>query len=203
MTPLSIAAVILAAGRSLRMGQFKPLLKVEGQTLIQRAISVFQQNQLEAIIVVTGHRAAELEAELTQTYVRIARNAAYTQGMFSSVVTGIRHLPARCDAFFVLPVDIAFVKSSTVDRLIEAYIDQPGRICYPCVEDRRGHPPLIPASLVEAICEYDGEGGLRRVLKSHEDLALEVTVTDRFILFDLDEPNDLLNLSPRFRSPHR
>ncbi len=194
MTSPSIAAVILAAGRSSRMGQFKPLLKVDGQTLIHRAISAFRQNRVESIIAVTGYRAAELEAVLSQTDVRIARNSAYTQGMFSSVKAGIRHLPAHCDAFFILPVDVAFVQSSTIGRLIEAHIDHPDRICHPCFEGRRGHPPLIPAGLAEAICEHDGEGGLRRVLKSREDIAFEVNVTDRFILFDIDAPNDLLSL---------
>jgi CTP:molybdopterin cytidylyltransferase MocA len=155
MNALPIAAVILAAGRSSRLGQFKPLLSVGGQTLIQRAISLFRQNRIEDIIVVTGHRAAELEAALAQETVRIARNDAYARGMFSSVVTGLRQLPAQCVAFFVLPVDLAFVQAATIGRLIKAFQEQPGRICHPCAGNRRGHPPLIPARLAKAIAAYD------------------------------------------------
>lgn len=194
MIPLPIAAVILAAGRSSRMGLFKPLLAIDGQTLIHRAISIFLKNRVEAITVVTGHQANELEAALAQSDVRIARNTAYDQGMFSSVVAGIKSVPAHCEAFFILPVDVTFIQSSTIGRLIEAYKDHPGHICHPCFEGRRGHPPLIPAGLADTICEHDGDGGLRRALERLEDLSVEVNVTDRFILFDINEPKDLLNV---------
>ncbi len=195
MTPLPLAAIIPAAGSSSRMGQFKPLLQVDGQSLIQRAISVFRQNRIDDIIVVVGHRAADLEAALVQEEVRIARNEAYMRGMFSSVKIGMRQLPDHCEAFFVLPVDIAFVRSATIGRLIEAFRNHPGRICYPCVANRRGHPPLIPACLAEAIAGHDGKGGLRRALKCCADLAVDVPVEDRYILLDLDSPEDLLKLS--------
>ena len=195
MTSLPLAAIIPAAGSSSRMGQFKPLLQVDGQSLIQRAISVFRQNRIDDIIVVVGHRAADLEAALARDEVRIARNEAYMRGMFSSVKIGMRQLPDHCEAFFVLPVDIAFVRSATIGPLIEAFRDQPGRICHPCVSNRRGPPPLIPACLAEAIAGHDGKGGLRRALKRWTDLAVDVPVTDRHILLDLDAPADLLKLS--------
>jgi len=176
------------------MGHFKPLLQVDGQSLIQRAISVFRQNRIDDIIVVVGHRAADLEAALVTEEVRIARNEAYMRGMFSSVKIGMRQLPDHSEAFFVLPVDIAFVRSATIGRLIEAYRNHPGRIYHPCVENRRGHPPLIPAHLAEAIAGHDGKGGLRRALKRWADLAVDVPVADRHILLDLDMPEDLLKL---------
>jgi CTP:molybdopterin cytidylyltransferase MocA len=194
MKDLSISAIILAAGRSARMGQFKPLLQVGGQTLIQHAIAVFHQNMIEDIIVVTGHRAADLEAALAHQDVRHVRNTSYSLGMFSSVVTGVRKIPARCQAFFILPVDMAFVQSTTISRLIEAFQVNPGRICYPCAANRRGHPPLIPVCMAEAIVRHNGKGGLRQVLKHWEYRALDVAVRDRFILLDLDTPEDLLRL---------
>jgi len=194
MTPLPVAAIIPAAGSSSRMGHFKPLLQVDGQTLVQRAISVFRQNRIDDIIVVVGHRAADLEAALVKEEVRIARNEAYMRGMFSSVKIGMRQLPDHSEAFFVLPVDIAFVRSATIGRLIEAFRNHPGHIFYPCVANRRGHPPLIPAHLAEAIAGHDGKGGLRRALKSWAELAVDVPVADRHILLDLDMPEDLLKL---------
>ena len=92
-------------------------------------------------------------------------------------------------------MDIAFVQSATIGRLIEAFWNQPGHICYPCVANRRGHPPLIPAYLAKAIAGHDGTGGLRRALKRWADLAVDVHVADRHILLDLDTPEDLLKLS--------
>ena len=194
MTPLPLAAIIPAAGSSSRMGHFKPLLQVDGQSLTQRAIAVFRQNRIDDIIVVTGHRADDLKAALARDEVRTAHNDDYGRGMFSSVVVGIRQLPVHCEAFFVLPVDIAFVRSTTIDRLIEAFRNHPGRIYHPCVANRRGHPPLIPAHLAEAIAGHDGKGGLRRALKRWTDMAVDVPVADRHILLDLDMPEDLLKL---------
>ena len=189
-----IAAIILAAGSSTRMGQFKPLLQVNGQTLIHRAIAVFRKNRIEDIIVVTGHRAAAVESAMDRDEVCIARNESYARGMFSSVKVGMRHIPARCEAFFVLPADMAFVLPDTIGRLIRAYRDHPGRICYPRVENRRGHPPLIPACMARAIADHDGKGGLRRILKRRADLPRDVPVADHYILIDLDTPEDLLTL---------
>ena len=200
MNALHLAAIIPAAGRSSRMGQFKPLLRVDGQTLIQRAVSVFLQNRIEDIIVVTGHRAAELEAALARYPVRIARNESYARGMFSSVREGIRILPAQCEGFFVLPVDHAFVTPATVGRLIEVFRDHPDRICHPCIDSRRGHPPLVPARLATVIAEHDGTGGLRRVLKRWAHLALDVPVADPNIALDLDTPEDLPKLNQVNRS---
>ena len=200
MNTPTVAAIILAAGSSQRMGRFKPLLQVNGQTLIQRAIAVFRKNRIEDIIVVTGHRAADLEAALDRGEVRIARNESYARGMFSSVKAGMRHVPARCEAFFILPTDMAFVQPDTIGRLIRAYRDHPGRICYPCLENRRGHPPLIPVCLAREIADHEGKGGLRRVLKRRADLALDVTVADRYILLDLDTPEDLVGLTRTMRS---
>jgi CTP:molybdopterin cytidylyltransferase MocA len=176
------------------MGHFKPLLQVGGQSLIQRAISVFRQNRIDDIIVVVGHRAADLEAVLVKEEVRIARNEAYMRGMFSSVKIGMRQLLDHSEAFFVLPVDIAFVRSATIGRLIEAFRNHPGRIYHPCVANRRGHPPLIPAHLAEAIAGHDGKGGLRRALKRWADLAVDLSVADRHILLDLVMPENLLKL---------
>jgi CTP:molybdopterin cytidylyltransferase MocA len=201
MNTLPFAAVILAAGRSSRLGRFKPLLQVEGRTLIQRAIALFRRNRIEDIIVVTGHRADDLEATLALEAVCIARNDNYYQGMFSSVRTGVRRIPPRCEAFFILPVDFALIQPTTVGQLTRAFQDHPGRICHPCVDNRRGHPPLIPAGLAEEILDHDGTGGLRRVLQRRSDLALDVAVTDRFILHDIDTPEDLAQLRRMGRPP--
>jgi CTP:molybdopterin cytidylyltransferase MocA len=118
--------------------------------------------------------------------VRNAHNEAYDRGMFSSVMVGIRQLPVQCEALFVLPVDIAFVQSATIGRLIEAFRNYPGRICHPCVANRRGHPPPDSGLL--------GKSN-RRALKRWAELAVDVPVTDRHIILALDAPEDLLKLS--------
>jgi CTP:molybdopterin cytidylyltransferase MocA len=189
-----MAAVILAAGRSSRLGRFKPLVHFDGRTLIERAVSVFWQNRIADIIVVTGHRSDELRAVLKDEPVRIAQNEHYDRGMFSSVQVGVRHLPPGCEAFFVLPVDHALVQPVTIGRLIDAFRRHPGCICHPCTGGVRGHPPLVPTGLLQEIIENDGEGGLRKVLQHQDDLSLDVNVEDRNTLLDIDTPEDLARL---------
>ena len=194
MKQLALAAVVLAAGRSRRLGQFKPLLQIEGRSLLERAVAVFRQNRVADIVVVTGHRSAEVRSMLKSETVRIARNERYDRGMFSSVQVGVRHLTPGFEAFFILPVDHALIQPATVGRLIDAYQDQPGRICHPCAGGRRGHPPLIPARLAQEIADYGGKGGLRRLLQRHDHLALDVHVADRGTIIDIDTPADLTRL---------
>ena len=203
MSPLLFAAVILAAGRSSRMGQFKPLMKINGQTLIHHAISVFQHNLITDIIVVAGHRAVELAASIANEDVLIAHNESYTDGMFSSVMTGIAHLPKYCSAFFILPADIAFVQPATISQLITVFHENPDCICYPNFKKRRGHPPLIPAFLADSIAIHKGDAGLRQILKRWQNSALDVHVMDQHILFDIDSPDDLVNLEALLRKSFR
>lgn len=192
MTAHPFAAIVLAAGRSTRMGQFKPLLRIAGSPLVALAIDLFRQNQVRDIIVVTGHRAHALIPVLAKESVQIAHNTRYEKGMFSSVVRGIQALPNHCEAFFVLPVDLALVQPASVGRLMEAYGQKPGHIYHPTVEGRRGHPPLIPARYAGRIANHTGQGGLRQALKPWTDQTAVVAVADRHILFDLDTPEDLL-----------
>jgi CTP:molybdopterin cytidylyltransferase MocA len=138
---------------------------------------------------------------LKDAAVRIAYNEHYDRGMFSSVQVGVRHLRPGCEAFFVLPVDHALVQPATIGRLIDAFRRQPERICHPCVNGVRGHPPLIPACLVQEILGYSGKGGLRKVLQRRGDLVLDVDVADRSALVDIDTPEDLARLKKAGRPP--
>jgi CTP:molybdopterin cytidylyltransferase MocA len=119
--------------------------------------------------------------------------------MFSSVQAGIRQLSEEYPAFFLLPVDIPMVNVSTVKQLINAWTSHPENIIYPIYEGKRGHPPLIPASLIPSILAWKREGGSKTFLNSHAAIAHDVDVTDSFILFDIDTPEDYQELQKRYR----
>jgi CTP:molybdopterin cytidylyltransferase MocA len=115
-----IAALILSGGFSSRMPDFKPLLPVGETSALRRAIELFQKCGLSEILVVTGHRAADLGCELSQTRARAVFNPRYAEGMFSSVTAGVGALDADCKAFFILPVDVPLVRPSTIQALLAA-----------------------------------------------------------------------------------
>lgn len=185
-----VAAVILSAGLSSRMGRFKPLLPLGGKTVLERCIDCFHGAGVEEVVVVTGKRGGEVAEVAGQAGATAVHNPQYRQGMFSSVLAGVRALPQSTNGFFVLPVDMPLVRPETVARLLKAFQEDPLRIVYPVFDSQRGHPPLVHIALAGEILEHDGEGGLRTVLGRHESEAMELPVADCGVIHDLDHPDD-------------
>ena len=190
MSSPHIAAIILAAGSSARMGAFKPLLPLGERSILEHVIETVRSSRIEEILVVIGHRAQELGPVVEKAGASAVFNRDFEQGMFSSVCAGVRRLGRPVDGFFLLPVDIPLVRPATFRRMAAAWGQRPGRICSPAFAGKRGHPPLVPAALIPAILKSPGVGGLQKVLENFEDRALDVAVADENILFDLDLPED-------------
>ena len=193
----NVAAVVLAAGFSSRMGEFKPLLDLAGVTALERAVTTFRDAGVRDVRVVTGHRANELETLLKHLEVRAIFNPHYRNGMFASVATGVATLEEELDAFFVLPVDLPLVRPVTVRRLLVAYREKSGGIIYPAFQGERGHPPLIARRMAPEITGWSGPGGLRGALARWEEVASDVEVADEQILRDMDTPDDYRLLRER------
>ena len=191
------AAVILAAGYSSRMKEFKPLLSIGDQTIADRVISLFQKHDVD-VILVTGWRSDELVDGITSDTITIAENPDYKKGMLSSIQAGVDHLQSHHRSFFVMPVDIPLVRESTIRRLLDHTEENPGRIIYPVFDSRRGHPPLITSSLVPDVLNWSGEGGLDTILASHNHLDLDVPVPDENILLDADSRDDYVLMLNRY-----
>ena len=184
------AAIIPCAGYSSRMGRFKPLLRLGNLPNISRVIETVKTANPVAVHVVVGHRAHELENVIADSEAKIIINPDYDLGMYSSIMAGVKDLASICDAFLLLPADIPLVRPATIERLTQAADQHPGKILYPVISGKRGHPPVIPADLIPAILKFNGEGGLRAFLCIYENRALDVPTADENILFDMDTPGD-------------
>jgi CTP:molybdopterin cytidylyltransferase MocA len=193
-----VAAVILSAGYSSRMGRLKPLLPLGESTVMERVVALFAAAGLTEIVVVLGHAREEIQAVLPP-WVRVAHNPEFASGMFSSVRAGAAALSPETRAFFMLPVDIPLVDLATLQSLLDAHRENPHGIIYPCYQGRRGHPPLIPAPVISQILDHPPEGNLRQVLSAHALDAVNLEVADRNILFDIDNPEDYQELLQRWR----
>ena len=193
----NITAVVLAAGLSERMGRFKPLLPLGTSRTIERVVHFFAAAGVSDNLIVTGHRAADVRQAVASLDARCVENPDYHQGMFASVLAGIRALPERCRAFFIHPTDIPLVRPRTVIRLMAAFSDTSAKILYPTFNGRRGHPTLIHTCLVPSILQWPGAGGLKACLERHEAGSLELPVVDEAILLDLDTPGDYERLQSR------
>ncbi len=186
----TIAALVLAAGYSSRMGNFKPLLTLGERTVIETAMDTFLGAGIENVTVVLGHRAEQLAAIIGDSGIRTVFNENYSQGMYSSVKAGVTSLGPEVEAFFLLPVDNPLIKRRTIKELVRAYRETGAGIVYPCFEGERGHPPLISARFSEAILTWSRRGGLRVLLEEREPEAVDVEVADQGILMDMDTPED-------------
>ena len=184
------SAVVLAAGESTRMGAFKPLMTMGGMTLAEHAVALFKHAGIDDVLTVVGHRAGDLIPTVEQTGSRWVASKRFSEGMYASVAAGVEQLDPRCEAFFVLPVDMPLVRRRTVERLSEHFRPASDPVLYPFFLNRRGHPPLISMRLKDPILAYSGQGGLRTLLKQYESAARNLEVADANIHLDVDSPVD-------------
>jgi molybdenum cofactor cytidylyltransferase len=199
-----LAALILAAGYSSRMGRFKALLPMGGTSTIERIVTTFRQAGISRVGTIIGHEATQLEPLLHRLDVAAIHNPNYSSGMYSSVQAGLAALPANVEACFLLPVDIPLVRPASIATLAARYAKERPAVVYPLFSGQRGHPPLIARSLFGEILAGDGEGGLRALLQRHQSSAAEVEVIDEGILLDMDTPEDyglLANLAQHRHLP--
>lgn len=169
---MKTAAIVLAAGFSSRMGTDKALLELGGRTTLERIVNSHQEAGVDQIILVTGQNHAAL-AQLSLK-VKLVRNPAPENGMFSSIQAGVAALDPAVAAFFVHPVDTPLINPATLTGLICALqqnllVDA----VIPVFQGRRGHPPLLSGRLASSIDEYSGDSGLRGLLSVYRLLDVE------------------------------
>jgi molybdenum cofactor cytidylyltransferase len=185
-----MAAVILAAGRSSRMGESKPLLSLGSASVIERLVGAVAQAKVDDIVVVTGHQPGRLAAVLDGLPVRRVHNAGYDAGMFSSIRTGVAALRDDVPGFFIVPADYPLVRPEVLHRLSHALGREGGGILHPTCCGRRGHPPLLSGLYRDALLRADDGDDLRRLLQRHAADETEIEVEDLTILMDMDTPED-------------
>ena len=184
---MTTAALIVAAGMSSRMGDFKPLLNIGSISIAQRVVATFQQAGVEKIVMITGYNATALEKHLAGNGVVFLRNENYrSTQMFDSVCIGLRYLRDKCDRLLFTPVDIPLFTAGTV----RALLDSGAALACPAVDGETGHPTLISASLFDAILADPGDRGLRGALERCGAEMLRLPVEDRGVLHDADTPED-------------
>ena len=188
-----IGAVLLAAGRSSRMGeQNKLLVPIDGRALVRHAAEALAGSQVVATVVVTGHMADAVEAALTGLPLRVVRNPGYASGMSSSLRAGLDALPPDLDGVLVALGDMPRVSARLVDRMIAAFSPQEGRaIVVPTASRKRGNPVLFASGFIEPMRRLHGDVGARAIVAAHEDVVVEIESDDDAPLIDVDTPDAL------------
>lgn len=189
----SVNGLILAAGLSSRMGDFKPLMPFKGKTLIESTIDSMLSAGVNQIVVVLGYRGDDIQAVLRLHYgkeIIYTRNPDYEiTDMLTSIQYGLKAMP-YCKSFFLLPGDMPNVKKSTFQRLLEAEPSDRPAIIFPTLSGHRKHPPLIHYDFLNTILQFKEDGGLRMLWKHLEDSIIQVPVEDEGVWMDLDTRKD-------------
>jgi molybdenum cofactor cytidylyltransferase len=200
MKNTSIAAIIVSGGYSSRMGSFKPFLKFGEKSAIEMIIDIYKSSGINNIIVVAGYKGSEVAEKLRESGTTCIQNENYAEGMFTSVIKGVKALDTSVSAFFMQPVDIPLVKKYTIEVLRNKYLESGKGIVYPDFCGRVGHPPLIDSKYREAILSSNGEGGLKRILKEYPCDSIYVPVFDKATLMDMDTKEDFEKLLGYFNT---
>jgi len=189
-----ITAVLLAAGESRRMGEFKQLLLLGDKTFVEHCVDNLLASKVDEVIVVTGHRESEVRGAIGTRPVEIVHNPDYQSGMASSIKCGVRQMSNNAEACVISLVDQPRIDAATIDRLIQVYKDAydrgPSLIVIPTYGGRGGHPILLDLALREEILTMDPEIGLRRVVLAHSGAIARVPVSSAEVLEDCDVPED-------------
>ncbi|MBA3903749.1 MAG: 4-diphosphocytidyl-2C-methyl-D-erythritol kinase [Rhodocyclaceae bacterium] len=187
-----IAALVLAAGTSSRMGGDNKLLaEVGGVPMVLRAVNAALASRAASVTVVTGHQAEAVEAALAGRELNMVRNPEYAQGLSTSLRRGIAALPQDTEAVVVLLADMPRITADHVDRVIEAFDPAQPMIVVPEKESRHGNPILWPREFFAQMSTLSGDKGARGLLEQYAARVRRIAMDDDAILVDIDSPEDL------------
>ena len=184
---MQIGALIVAAGMSKRMGDFKPMLSIGSISVAQRVVATLQQAGAGKIVMVTGYNATMLERHLSGNGIIFLRNENYeTTQMFDSVKIGLSYLQGKCDKVLFTPVDVPLFTARTVTALLESGAP----LACPMCEGKQGHPILIESRLIPEILNDCGTEGLKGAMDRCSVPLCRIDVDDPGTIHDADTPED-------------
>ena len=184
---MQTGALIVAAGMSKRMGEFKPMLSIGSISVAQRVIATLSQAGVGKIVMVTGYNATVLERHLAGNGIIFLRNEAYeTTQMFDSVKIGLAYLQDKCHRILFTPVDVPLFTARTVHTLL----DSGAELAVPMCQGKQGHPILISSRLVPEILSDCGEQGLKGAMDRCSVPLRRIDVEDYGTIHDADTPED-------------
>jgi molybdenum cofactor cytidylyltransferase len=188
-----IAAVVLAAGRSTRMGAVnKMLAEIGGKPLVRIAAEQAVASRAKPVIVVTGHERDQVERALDGLPVRFVHNPDYAEGLGTSLKTGIAAVPDDCDGAIVCLGDMPQVDSTLIDKLLAAFDPERGAlVVIPSIDGRRGNPVVWSRRFFNELMTIEGDIGARHLIGQYGEAVVEVPVADDAALTDVDTPESL------------
>ncbi|MDF1687269.1 MAG: molybdopterin-binding/glycosyltransferase family 2 protein [Parvibaculaceae bacterium] len=190
----TIAALVLAAGLSRRMGTRNKLIEeIDGKPLLAQCVDTVLAANVDSLTLVTGHEAEIVQATMGTRPISYVHNPNFADGLASSLKAGLAALPP-CDAFIVCLGDMPDIQTADIQKLISAYDRDEGRlICLPVVNGKRGNPVLWDHAFANDMLHLTGDQGAKSLMRDNEDVLCEVDIQHAGPLSDIDTLSALTN----------
>ena len=185
-----VAAIVLAAGGSERMGQPKQLLPIGGQPMVRLVTEAVAATGLAQVVVVTGADAEAVEAALAGLPADIVANESWAEGMSSSMRAGLRALRPGIQAVLLVLGDQPALTTDLLQLLVARYRATGAPIVAPFYHGQRGNPVLFDRVLFPELLAVEGDRGGRLLIVRHEEQVEWVKVDDPAVIMDIDSPED-------------
>lgn len=188
-----VGAIILAAGKSTRMGEPKQLLRLGQSTVLERTLENIRGAGLDEIVLVLGSSAEAIRQHLPASAfeaLTVVVNEGYDQGMAGSLREGLSVVHPQIDAVLIVLADQPFIRPETLDQIVDRYRRSKAQIVIPTYKGSRGNPVLLDRSVFPQIEALNGDIGCRAIFGSHSDGIVKVEVEDNGILLDIDDKAD-------------
>jgi len=188
-----VGAIVLAAGRSTRMGEAKQLLRLGDSSVLGKTLESVRAAGVDDVILVLGSSAQTIRQQLPISGIgglKVVVNQDYEQGMASSLREGLSALDPQTDAALIVLADQPFVRPETLDRIIDRYRGSNAQIVIPLYKGFRGNPVLLDRSVFPEVMALDGDVGCRAIFGTHLEGIVKVEVDDVGILLDIDNKDD-------------
>jgi molybdenum cofactor cytidylyltransferase len=197
-----VAAIILAAGKSTRMGEAKQLLRLGESTVLEQTLEKVRRAGLDEIVLVLGSDAETIRQHLaisSAADLKVVVNQNYELGMASSLRMGLSAIDGRIDAALVVLADQPFIRPETFVRIVDEYRSSNAQIVIPQYKGVRGNPVLLDRSVFAEVVALEGDIGCRAIFGSHLEGIVKAEVDDEGILLDIDNKDDYERLREAVR----
>ena len=185
-----ISAVLLAAGESSRMGEFKQLLSFGRSTFVEQVVDALLGSAVAEVIVVVGHWAEAVIERIGSRPVKITQNPDYKQGMSTSIIAGLKLVTPETGAVMIALSDQPLLNSRTINNLIDGFLSGGKGIAIPTYRGIRGHPIIFAKKYVAELMAVKGDIGGRQIISAHPEDVLEVAVASEGVVVDINTGDD-------------
>lgn len=192
-----LAAIILAAGESRRMGEPKALVRFGAKTFLETIVANFQDAGIEKLVVALGHDAVNILEKVQHLPVQFVINQNYSLGQFSSLQTGVAILPPETSGVFLALVDQPQIGAQVFALLKDAFLSDPQKIVVPTFAGLRGHPTILPRALFGKILSAPVTETAAKIIRRHSHLIREIQIESESILWNINTQEELAEIHRR------